>query len=89
MSTTKRFNYLKKIFFNFEKLIMLMTTCLFGMSAITVHVTGKFKGKARRTNLMYFTKTISNFTPRYINKSICSYTNDYALTSTGSFGIKV
>ena len=80
------------IFRNKKELSILLIVILesvFNTSAICVHVTGKFKGKARRTNLIYFKRSITDYNPGNINKTILySYSNDYALTKTGSFGIK-
>lgn len=89
MGATKRFNYLKKLLLNFEKLLRLIIESAFNSTVLCVHVSGKFKGKARRTNLIYFKRSPLNFNPRTLDKALYSYSNDYALTTTGSFGIKI
>lgn len=88
MSMARRFNLLKKLVLSYDTLLKFVINSSFMGLSLCVHVTGKFKGKARRTNLLYFRQG-SNFSFRTFDKNIRDYAFDCALTNTGSFGVKL
>ena len=88
MSMTRRFSLLKKLAFTYEALLKHVISSSFVGLSICIHISGKFKGKARRTNLLYF-RNGSNFSFKTFDKTIHDYSAADALTNTGSFGIKL
>ena len=83
-----RFRYFRRnLYFIFTNLFLLQRrVCPF--NAIKVNISGKFKGKAKRTNLHYKLSP-GLFDVRSFILSKINFCVGYVMTQTGIFGIKV
>jgi len=57
-------------------------------NSIRINISGKFKGKANRTQLKYL-KTFGQWGVRSMNDNIIDYHVGFVATRTGIFGIKL
>jgi hypothetical protein len=83
-----RFKYFRRnLYYIFNNLFLLQRKiCPF--NAVKVNISGKFKGKAKRTNLRYKLSP-GIFKPRSFFLSKINFHVGYVMTQTGIFGIKV
>ena len=82
------YRILKKQIFNLKKLLRIILRFLHGIITIRVELVGKFRGKAKRTNLIHFQEG-SILPTSTINLQQVDYSMDYTKTVVGIFGIKV
>ncbi len=83
-----KFKFFKKTLATFKTILQTIHATIIPYNSIRINISGKFKGKARRTNMVYFCFGVT-FKYKLMNKNIFDYTVDYINTFAGVFGIKV
>jgi hypothetical protein len=83
-----RYRYFKKNMYYLFNLIECLQNIYSYKGSIRINISGKFKGKAKRTQLKYL-KTPGRWNVRTVDSSIIDYYVGFVGTKTGIFGIKV
>ena len=82
------FKFLKRTLKSFMDILTTTHATITPYNSIRLNISGKFKGKARRSNMIYF-KRGKQFTYKTMNFNQFNYTVDYIRTSAGVFGLKI
>ena len=82
------FKFLKHTLKNFIAILTLVHSAVTPYNSIRINISGKFKGKARRSNMIYFKKG-RRFSYNTMDFNQMSYTVDYVQTTAGIFGLKI
>jgi hypothetical protein len=83
-----RYRLLKKNLYYLFNLVEALQNVYCTHNSIRVNISGKFKGKAKRTQLKYF-KTTGDWDVRTIDGGLLDYHVGFVGTRTGIFGIKI
>jgi hypothetical protein len=83
-----KFKFFKKTLATFKTILQTIHATIIPYNSIRINISGKFKGKARRTNMLYFCFGVT-FKYKLMNKNLFDFNVDYINTYAGVFGIKI
>jgi hypothetical protein len=83
-----RYRLLKKNLYYLFNLVEALQSVYCTHNSVRINISGKFKGKAKRTQLKYF-KTNGMWNVRTVDNGLLDYHVGFVGTRTGIFGIKI